>query len=69
MTGTLGWRERALAVMPLGSSTNSKVPTLLPEEPEVIVRARGCRVWDDRGREFIDYRNALGRSAWATPTR
>ena len=60
MTGTLGWRERALAVMPLGSSTNSKVPTLLPQEPEVIVRARGCRVWDDRGREFIDYRNALG---------
>ncbi|UNK70756.1 aminotransferase class III-fold pyridoxal phosphate-dependent enzyme [Microbacterium sp. H1-D42] len=54
------WRERALAVMPVGSSTNSKAPALLPEEPEVIVRGRGCRVWDDRGREFIDYRNALG---------
>lgn len=37
-----GWRERALAVMPVGSSTNSKAPTLLPEEPEVIVRGRGC---------------------------
>lgn len=46
--------------MPVGSSTNSKTPTLLPEEPEVIVRGRGCRVWDDRGREFIDYRCALG---------
>lgn len=55
-----GWRERALAVMPVGSSTNSKAPTLLPDEPEVIVRGRGSRVWDDRGREFIDYRCALG---------
>lgn len=55
-----GWRARALAVMPVGSSTNSKAPSLLPDEPEVIVRGSGCRVWDDRGREFIDYRNALG---------
>ncbi|WP_337000528.1 MULTISPECIES: aminotransferase class III-fold pyridoxal phosphate-dependent enzyme [unclassified Microbacterium] len=57
---TTGWRKRALAVMPVGSSTNSKAPALLPEEPEVIVRGRGSRVWDDRGREFIDYRCALG---------
>lgn len=57
---TTGWRARALAVMPVGSSTNSKAPTLLPEEPEVIVRGNGCRVWDQRGREFIDYRCALG---------
>jgi glutamate-1-semialdehyde 2,1-aminomutase len=56
----IGWRDRALAVMPVGSSTNSKAPVLLPDEPEVIVRGRGCRVWDDRGREFIDYRCALG---------
>ncbi len=55
-----GWRERALAVMPVGSSTNSKAPTMLPDEPEVVVRGSGCRVWDDRGREFIDYRCALG---------
>src|SRR5690606_20021751 len=48
------------AVMPMGSSTASKVPTLQPDEPEVIVRADGCRVWDDRGREYIDFRNALG---------
>jgi len=54
------WRERALKVIPFGSSTNSKAPTLLPEEPEVILRGDGCRVWDDRGREFIDYRCALG---------
>lgn len=64
------WRERALAVMPVGSSTNSKAPALLPEEPEVIVRGRGCRVWDDRGREFIDFRNALGpvTLGYADPT-
>lgn len=58
--GDGSWRDRALAVMPVGSSTNSKAPTLLPDEPEVIVRGSGCRVWDDRGREFIDYRCALG---------
>lgn len=56
----MSWRDRALTVMPVGSSTNSKAPTLLPDEPEVIVRGSGCRVWDDRGREFIDYRCALG---------
>lgn len=32
----------------------------MPEEPGVIVRGKGCRVWDADGREFIDYRNALG---------
>lgn len=46
--------------MPWGSSTISKAPSLLPEEPEVIVRGRGCRIWDDQGREFIDFRNSLG---------
>lgn len=55
-----GWRARALATMPVGSSTNSKAPAMQPEEPEVIVRGRGGRVWDDRGREFIDFRCALG---------
>lgn len=67
---TTGWRQRALAVMPVGSSTNSKAPLLLPEEPEVIVRGRGCRVWDDHGREFIDYRCALGpvTLGYADPT-
>jgi glutamate-1-semialdehyde 2,1-aminomutase len=47
-------------VMPWGSSTCSKAPALEPEEPATIVRGNGCRVWDDRGREFIDFRNALG---------
>lgn len=55
-----GWRRRFKAVIPYGSSTNNKAPVLLPDEPEVIVRGQGCRVWDDAGREYIDYRNALG---------
>jgi glutamate-1-semialdehyde 2,1-aminomutase len=32
----------------------------MPEEPGVIVRGEGCRVWDADGREFIDYRGGLG---------
>ena len=54
------WVKRLRAVMPWGSSTCSKAARLLPEEPGVIVRGKGCRVWDADGREFIDYRNSLG---------
>ncbi|HLT62057.1 MAG TPA: aminotransferase class III-fold pyridoxal phosphate-dependent enzyme [Microlunatus sp.] len=46
--------------MPFGSSTSSKRARLEPEEPTVIVRGSGCRVWDDQDRELIDFRNALG---------
>ena len=54
------WAERLRRVVPWGSSTCSKSPRLMPDEPGVIVRGDGCRVWDADGREFIDYRNALG---------
>jgi glutamate-1-semialdehyde 2,1-aminomutase len=54
------WTDRLNAVMPFGSSTCSKAPSLPPDEPQVIVRGQGCRVWDDRGREYIDFRNGLG---------
>lgn len=57
---TESWKTRLHASIPWGSSTNSKASRLLPEEPEVIVRGDGCRVWDDKGREFIDYKVALG---------
>lgn len=43
-----------------GSSTGSKKAHLLPEEPAVIVKGKGCRVWDADGKEYIDYRNGLG---------
>lgn len=46
--------------MPFGSSCGSKAAVLIPEEPAVIVRGKGCRAWDAEGREFIDFKNALG---------
>jgi glutamate-1-semialdehyde 2,1-aminomutase len=54
------WHERLEAIMPWGSSTCSKAPLYTPEEPSVIVRGDGCRVWDADGNEYIDFRNALG---------
>lgn len=47
-------------IIPFGSSTCSKKARFLPDEPAVIVRGQGCRVWDANGREFIDFRCALG---------
>ena len=52
--------ERQQKVIPWGSSTISKAATFLPDEPGVIVRGKGCHVWDADGREFIDFRNGLG---------
>ena len=46
--------------IPWSSSTCTKRARLMPEEPAVIVRGKGCRVWDADGREFIDFRNSLG---------
>lgn len=54
------WTERLRLSIPWGSSTSSKSPLYAPEEPGVIVRGKGCRVWDADGREFIDFRNGLG---------
>ena len=54
------WVSRLRNVMPFGSSTCSKAVKMAPEEPGVIVRGKGCRVWDADGREFIDFRNSLG---------
>ncbi len=55
-----GWLDRLQRVMPFGSSTCSKKAMYPPDEPSVIMKGRGCRVWDADGREFIDFRNALG---------
>lgn len=54
------WTERFREIMPWGSSTSSKAPSYQPEEPGVIVKGKGCRVWDADGKEYIDYRNGLG---------
>ncbi|RKN72417.1 aminotransferase class III-fold pyridoxal phosphate-dependent enzyme [Paenibacillus ginsengarvi] len=60
MTSTIEWHERLRKTIPWGSSTCSKAPSLLPEEPAVIVKGKGCRVWDADGNEYIDFRNGLG---------
>lgn len=52
--------ERLFKVIPNGSSTGSKRAKLMPEEPGVIVKGSGCRVWDADGKEYIDFRNGLG---------
>ena len=54
------WYDRLGNTMPFGSSCGSKAAVLMPEEPAVIVRGKGCRAWDAEGREFIDFKNALG---------
>lgn len=54
------WYDRLENTMPYGSSTSSKSARLLPEEPVVMMRGKGCRVWDADGREFIDFKNGLG---------
>lgn len=58
------WRhfERATQLIPAGSGTMSKVPRrdLHPNGPALMVRGKGCRVWDEAGRSYIDFRNALG---------
>lgn len=60
MTTSMQWHERLTKTIPWGSSTCSKAPALLPEEPAVIVKGEGCRVWDADGNAFIDFRNGLG---------
>ncbi len=46
------------------TSTGSKRPDLLfgtaQAQPQRMVRARGCRVWDENGNEYVDFVMALG---------
>ncbi len=50
------------------TSTGSKRPETLfgsrdPDLPSRMTRSSGCRVWDDQGREYIDYIMGLGSVA------
>lgn len=53
--------KRALRTIPLGSQTFSKSRTQYPHgvSPYFIERAKGSRVWDVDGNEYIDFVNAL----------
>jgi len=52
----------ALELIPWGTQTNAKRHSkeMGAAMPAFIERAKGCRMWDLDGREYIDYRCALG---------
>ena len=49
-------RDRAHKAIPGGTHTYAKGDDQYPEDaPDVIVKGKGCRVWDAEGREYIEY--------------
>ncbi len=54
--------EKALRLIPWGTQTNAKrhYPFFEETMPKFIERGKGCRIWDMEGKEYIDYRLALG---------
>lgn len=54
--------EEALKLIPWGTQTNAKRPFPQFDEtmPKFVQRGKGCRIWDMEGKEYIDFRLALG---------
>lgn len=54
--------EKAIKIVPTGAQTFSKSPGQFVKgvAPKMLVRGRGCRVWDLDGNEYIDYTLGLG---------
>ncbi len=54
--------QEALQRIPWGTQTNAKRPYPFFDEvmPKFIERGKGCRIWDMEGKEYLDYRLALG---------
>ena len=54
--------REALKLIPWGTQTNAKRPyaDFDGTMPKFIVRGKGCRIWDMEGKEYIDFRLALG---------
>jgi glutamate-1-semialdehyde 2,1-aminomutase len=54
--------ERAIEKIPWGTQTNAKRPYPFFAEtmPKFIDRGKGCRLWDMEGKEYLDFRLALG---------
>lgn len=61
---TQSWelQDRAVAAIPGGSQTGSKQPSQFVQgvSPSHIARAKGSRLWDPDGNEYIDCNAALG---------
>lgn len=59
---SLAWRERAEAVIPMGTQTFSKAPSAFSQgnTPVVAVRGEGSRIYDADGNSWIDYLMGLG---------
>lgn len=55
------WLDRALRTIPLGAQTFSKSPVQFPRgaAPFFARRAKGSRLWDIDGNEYIDFISAL----------
>ena len=55
------WDE-AVELIPGGSQTNSKRPGnyAFGQYPVYAARAKGARIWDVDGNEYLDYVNGLG---------
>jgi len=52
--------KKSLFYLAAGSSTGSKRPSFENIEPALIVKGKGCRVWDADGNEYIDFRSGVG---------
>lgn len=54
--------QESLKLIPWGTQTNAKRPVPFFDEtmPKFIERGKGCRIWDMEGKEYIDFRIALG---------
>ena len=58
--GSLDLDDRSLQHLAGGSSTLSKRMSFPGDEPPLIARGKGCRVWDLDGNEYIDYMCGYG---------
>ena len=54
--------QKTLNIIPWGTQTNAKRPYPFFNEtmPKFLDRGKGCRLWDMEGKEYIDFRLALG---------
>jgi len=54
------WRDRAIQVIPGGMYGHQNVRLLPDTYPQYFTRAKGCRLWDVDGNEYIDLMSSYG---------